>query len=194
MINVKKIILFVSVSFSCISSVIAKCYFGINLGDEYPEKFYDTAGPLNKVTEQDAGPEYKKINKEIEYLRFAYFDASELCNDSTLKDIQIEFAFLQGKLAAIKMIAMNDEKNIPTKKLTLMNYAKKNYGDFDTGTNQQNYNNFHYWEKINSLVIYKRLIGEQNIWDEEIYISNKVYNEALQMALSGEDDINNIRE
>ena len=54
----------------------------------------------------------------------------------------------------------------------------------------QRFTDFHYWEKINSLVIYKRLIGEQNIWDEEIYISNKVYNESLQMALSGEYDFN----
>ena len=33
---------------------------------------------------------------------------------------------------AINFVAINDDRNIPTEKLTLMNYVKKTYGDFDT--------------------------------------------------------------
>ena len=46
---------------------------------------------------------------------------------------------------------LNDEENSESKKLTLMNYAKKVYGDFDTGQNPQIYNNYNIWEKNNNL-------------------------------------------
>ena len=183
-----KFIFFVLISMFAISSAMAKCDFGIKLGDKFPERFEGYAGFSTKVAEQDnVLPE--DINLQNGGIVFVYLEANEICNTSTLKDIDIEFTFLYGELASIKMIAINDEKNIPTKKLTLMKYAKLNYGDFDTGFDEQTYNNFHHWRKNKSLVIYSRIYKEDHTWDEEIYITNDKYEEILNMALSGEQTV-----
>ena len=58
-------------------------------------------------------------------------------------------------------------------------YAKKVYGDFDTGQNPQIFNNFYAWEKNNKLVIYKRLLNSENLVDEEIFITNDEYDMKL---------------
>ena len=193
MFNIKKITVFVLTSLFFTSIAMAKCDFGIKLGDKFPEKFEGYAGFSNKAVEQDdVSPE--DINLENGGLIFVYLDANEVCNTATLKDINIEFTFLLGELASIRMIAMNDEKNIPTKKLTLMKYAKSNYGDFDTGFNQDTYNNFHHWRKNKSLVIYSRTYNKDDIWDEEIYITNDKYEEILNMATSGENEVKEIND
>jgi hypothetical protein len=56
-----------------------------------------------------------------------------------------------------------------------MNYAKKTYGDFDTGENPTIYNNFVVWETFGKIIIYKRLRSPQGRIEEEIYISNNEY-------------------
>jgi hypothetical protein len=81
---------------------------------------------------------------------------------------------------------------MPTKKLILMKYAKRNYGDFDTGFNEQTYNNFHHWRKNKSLVVYSRIYKKDDTWDEEIYITNDDYEENLNIALSGEYEVKTI--
>ena len=77
------------------------------------------------------------------------------------------------------MIVLNDGKNTISDQLTLMNYAKKVYGDFDTGHNPQIYNNFQAWEKTNKLIIYKRIFNEENLIEEEVFITNNEYNQKL---------------
>ena len=56
-----------------------------------------------------------------------------------------------------------------------MNYAKKNFGDFDTGENPLLYNNFYAWEKNGKIIVYQRLLGSDGFINEEIYISNDEY-------------------
>ena len=56
-----------------------------------------------------------------------------------------------------------------------MKYAKKVYGDFDTGQNPKIFNNFYAWEKNQNLIIYKRMYNEENLIDEEILITNDEY-------------------
>ena len=77
------------------------------------------------------------------------------------------------------MVVLNDGQNTESNKLTLMNYAKKVYGDFDTGENPKIYNNFEIWEKNQNMVIYKRMFNEEGLIDEEIYISNKEHDQKL---------------
>ena len=184
MLKIKKIILLLLVSTICIytSSAMAGCNFGIKLGDKYPERFYEYGGEPFKTRDDKA----KKDDVIIDPLRFVYFPATDICGGSSLKDIEIEFTFLYDELASIRMIALNDEKNIPTKKLILMDYAKLNYGNFDTGLIKENFNDFKHWRKNKSLVVYKRLLNPENIWDEEIYITNDKYEEMLGQILSGE--------
>ena len=77
------------------------------------------------------------------------------------------------------MVVLNDGQNTESDKLTLMKYAKKVYGNFDTGPNPKAYNNFMVWEKNNSIIIYKRMFNQENLIEEEIYISNKEYDQKL---------------
>ena len=184
MLKIKKIslLLLVSTIYIYTSSAVAGCNFGINLGDKYPERFYEYGGEPFKTRDDKT----KKEDIIIDPLRFVYFPATDICGGSSLKDIEIEFTFLYDELASIRMIALNDEKNIPSKKLILMDYAKLNYGNFDTGLIKENFNNFKHWRKNKSLVVYKRLLNSENIWDEEIYITNDKYEEILGQILSGE--------
>ena len=39
--------------------------------------------------------------------------------------------------------------------------------------------NFMVWEKNNSIIIYKRMFNQENLIEEEIYISNKEYDQKL---------------
>ena len=77
------------------------------------------------------------------------------------------------------MVVLNDGTNTVNNQLTLMNYAKKVYGKFDTGQNPKIYNNFHVFKNNIDVVIYKRLLNEESIIEEEIFITNKTYDEKL---------------
>ena len=188
MTKINKISLTLIASMLLASTAMAKCDFGIKIGEKILEDFKGYSGTANKIDKQDNIPEEENIYAENNGIQFLYFDGNEICG---LQDTEIEFTFLYDELASIRIIAMNDEKNIPTKKLTLMKYAKANYGKFDTGFDPQTFNNFHHWRKNNSLVIYSRIINRDNIWDEDIYITNEKYEEFLNLALSGEIEIKN---
>ena len=111
--------------------------------------------------------------------------ATEMCpNDNLNEAIAIEYMFLGEKpedavLAGIKMIVLNDEKNTESNKLTLMKYAKKVYGDFDTGQNPQIYNDFNIWETTNKFILYMRTYEEGDRISEQLFISTKGYDKKL---------------
>ena len=75
---------------------------------------------------------------------------------------------------AIRFYVDNTIDNSATDSLKLMNYAKRIYGDFDTGSNPQNFNNFIIWERANKYIVYQRALNK-DVWEEEIYISNDKY-------------------
>ena len=147
----------------------AACDFIINIGDKGTKIFEKIAPPMPMFEGQFMLP----------------VQAPELCPNDNLNDmIAVEYVFLgereeTANLAAIRIIALNDGENTEANKLTLMNYAKKVYGDFDTGQNPQIFNNFYAWEKNNKLVIYKRLLNSENLVDEEIFITNDEYDMKL---------------
>jgi hypothetical protein len=64
--------------------------------------------------------------------------------------------------------------------MKLMNYAKRNYGDFDTGGNPEYFNSYHIWERVRKFIVYNRHL-EKDTWLEEIYISNDKYGEQLAL-------------
>ena len=102
--------------------------------------------------------------------------STDICpNDNLDQGIAVEYIFLGENLVAIRMVVFNDEKNSLSNKLTLMNYAKKTYGDFDTGENPAIYNNFASWEMFGKIILYKRLRSPKGRIEEEIYISNNEY-------------------
>ena len=147
-----------------IPSAQAACDFIIKIGDKKTKIVKKFAEPMPMYAGQFMLP----------------VQSQEVCpNDNMSIDIAIEYIFLgdpeNSRLAAIRMVVLNDGQNTESNKLTLMNYAKKVYGDFDTGENPKIYNNFEIWEKNQNLIIYKRVFNEESLIDEEIYISNKEY-------------------
>lgn len=167
--QMKKIFTLFVTLFIYISPANAACDFMINIGDKGTKIFEKIGPPMPMFEGQFMLP----------------VQAPELCPNDNLNDmIAVEYVFLgeteeTAKLAALRIIALNDGENTEANKLTLMNYAKKVYGDFDTGQNPQIFNNFYAWQKNNKLIIYKRLINPENLVDEEIFITNDEYDMKL---------------
>lgn len=152
----------------------AACDFMIKIGDKGTKVFEKFAVPL---------PGFKGM-------WYMPVQSPEVCpNDNLNENIAVEYVFLgdkheQAKLAAIRMIVLNDGSNTENNKFTLMNYAKKVYGDFDTGQNPKIFNSYNVWEKGDKIIVYQRLIDSEELIDEEIYISNKEYDEKLGIFYS----------
>ena len=147
----------------------AKCNFIIDIGDKGKKLFDKFAAPMPMFQDQFMLP----------------VPSPEVCPDENLNDmIAVEYVFLgkteeKANLAAIRMIAINDAENTESNRLTLMNYAKRVYGDFDTGQNPQIFNSFYAWERFNQLIIYKRILNSEGLIEEEIFNTNKKYDKKL---------------
>jgi len=155
-----KIILLVSFLILSISSAQAVCDFQAELG-ERKSKF-------EKRKFQSRGFPMEHVGLEV----FPML-AEDVCSNQKLEDIGIEYKFLNDELIAINMVALNGEDNSVSEKLTLMNYAKNNYGAFDTTQNPRAYSGFEIYEKSNQFVVYQRLPGDDGIMNEQIYITTK---------------------
>lgn len=158
------------------SYVEAKCKFIMDLGEEY-----------KKSDEKEFGefPENETGYAEVDIF------APDICSSDNFNDqFIIKHIFLEKKLMAIRFYVDNTIDNSATDSLKLMNYAKRIYGDFDTGGNPQNFNNFIIWERANKYIVYQRALNK-DVWEEEIYISNDKYWDQLSRHKSlmemGED-------
>ena len=158
----KKIILIISflIITLSISSAQAACDFQAELGEK-KSKF-------EKRKFQSRGFPMEHVGLEV----FPML-AKDVCSNQKLEDIGIEYKFLNDELIAINMVALNGEDNSVSEKLTLMNYAKNNYGSFDTTQNPRAYSGVEIYEKSNQFVVYQRLPGDDGIMNEQIYITTK---------------------
>ena len=104
--------------------------------------------------------------------------AEDICPEQNLKDIAIEYKFLNDELIAINLIALNDNK-LCFRKAYLMNYMKKNFGQFDTTQNPKSFTGYEIVEKQNKFVVYQRIPNDQGVIDEQIYISTPKLDEKL---------------
>ena len=150
------------------SAALAECNFIINIGDK-----------KTKIVEKFAEPMPMFQGKFVLPIH-----SNELCpNDKLSNDIVVEYVFLgdleNSRLAAIRMVVFNDDKNSISNQLLLMNYAKKVYGNFDTGNNPKAFNNFKVWDTNQKVIVYKRMTNDEEIIEEELYISNKEYDQKL---------------
>jgi len=157
-----KIILIVSFFILTLSvtSVQAVCDFQAELGEK-KSKF-------EKRKFQSRGFPMEHVGLEV----FPIL-AEDVCSNQKLEEIGIEYKFLNDELIAINMIALNGRDNSVSEKLTLMNYAKNNYGAFDTTQNPRAYSGFEIYEKSNQFIVYQRLPGDDGIMNEQIYITTK---------------------
>ena len=143
-----------------ISSAQAACDFQAELGEK-KSKF-------EKRKFQSRGFPMEHVGLEV----FPIL-AEDVCSNQKLEEIGIEYKFLNDELIAINMIALNGKDNSVSEKLTLMNYAKNNYGAFDTTQNPRAYSGFEIYEKSNQFIVYQRLPGDDGIMNEQIYITTK---------------------
>ena len=147
----------------------AACDFMIKIGEKGTKVFEKFAVPL---------PGFKGM-------WYMPVQSPEVCpNDNLNENIAVEYVFLgdkheQAKLAAIRMIVLNDGSNTENNKFTLMNYAKKVYGDFDTGQNPESYIGYKVFERTRQFVVYQRMDDGSGLIQEEMYISNNKYDELL---------------
>ena len=163
--NLKKIFAIILLNFLLsISIVNAECKFMMDIGQMFKKFHENKYGPL---------PENEDSFAEVEFI------ASDFCSGYGFDDrFLIKYTFLNKRLLATQLFVDNDLDNSATESMKLMKYVKRVYGDFDTGSNPEYYNNFNIWEKVQKYAVYKRrLIG--NSWEEEIYISSDKYYEQL---------------
>ena len=66
-----------------------------------------------------------------------------------------------------------------SKKTTIMNYVKRNYGNFDTGQNPESYIGYKVFERTRQFVVYQRMDDGTGLIQEEMYLSNNKYDELL---------------
>lgn len=147
------------------SNAFAECNFLLKIGDKKSKKFVEKfSEPISR-------------SKGLFWMPVS---TSKLCpNEKLHAGILVEYLFLDEKkninLAEINMTVYNDVKNTISNNLILMNYAKKVYGDFDTGFNPRAYNNFYIWDKGQNRVTYTRFINQEKIIKEGLNITNKEY-------------------
>tara|TARA_B100000989_G_scaffold125707_1_gene93228 strand:- start:127 stop:735 length:609 start_codon:yes stop_codon:yes gene_type:complete len=154
------VLFFVFIAFSANSA----CKFDLKLGDDY------------SVIENKYGPALPAMFPEIKILPV---QTTEICPNEKLENIATEYRFLNNKLAAINLVVLNDESNSTSNKLTLMKYVKSNFGQFETGQNEEDFRGFHVFEDGKNFAVYQKTVGENNIINEEIYISNNKFDEML---------------
>ena len=110
----------------------------------------------------------------LEYEDFDVYGilADDVCPDQKLKEVAIEYKFLKDELVAINLIALNDDRNLVSESLIMMNYFKKNFGNFATPDNPRSYTGYEVIDKNNEFYVYGRIVNDDGIIDEQIYISN----------------------
>ena len=163
----KKIIL---ISFIFLFSIHAHaaCKFDLDFGEDISkiEGKYGPAMPLENFGEDE--------------LSMVIAVADEVCPNHRLKDVAIEYRFLNDKLAAVNLISLNTESDTrKSEKLTIMKYVKRNYGDFDTGQTPTSYLGYEVFEKTKQFIVYQRILDDLGFIEEQMYLSNKKYDELL---------------
>ena len=154
-------------------SANSACKFDLQLGDDY------------SVIENKYGPALPAMFPEIKILPV---QTTEICPNEKLENIATEYRFLNNKLAAINLVVLNDENNSTSNKLTLMKYVKSNFGEFDTGQSEEDFRGFHVFEEGKYFAVYQKTVGENNIINEEIYISNNKFDEMLAKFYNDKED------
>ena len=154
-------------------SANSTCKFDLKLGDDY------------SVIENKYGPALPAMFPEIKILPV---QTTEICPNEKLENIATEYRFLNNKLAAINLVVLNDENNSTSNKLTLMKYVKSNFGEFDTGQSEEDFRGFHVFEEGKYFAVYQKTVGENNIINEEIYISNNKFDEMLAKFYNDKED------
>jgi hypothetical protein len=155
--------------------ILIVSFFILTLSVTYVQAACDFQAELGEKKSKFEKRKFQSRGFPMEHVGLEVFPmlAEDVCSNQKLEDIGIEYKFLNDELFAINMVALNGEDNSVSEKLTLMNYAKNNYGTFDTTQNPKAYSGFEIYEKSNQFIVYQRLPGDDGIMNEQIYITTK---------------------
>lgn len=152
----------------------ASCDFKIKIGQNISKikKFVDF-----NSTENNEQTNKKLINYSI--------SSKDICpNEFSSEELNINYTFIDNELASIKVSVNNDKDNSASNKLTLMNYVKQNYGNFDTGKNSKIYNYFNSWKMNGEIIVYSRLKNQFKIIEEELFITTKKFRDKMKPIIA----------
>lgn len=152
----------------------ASCDFKIKIGQNISK--------IKKFVDFNFSENNEQTNKEL----INYFISSkDICpNEFSSEELNINYTFIDNELASIKVSVNNDKDNSASNKLTLMNYVKQTYGNFDTGKNPKIYNYFNSWKTNGEIIIYSRLKNQFKLIEEELLITNKKFRDKMKLIIS----------
>ena len=155
--------------------ILIVSFFILTLSVTYVQAACDFQAELGEKKSKFEKRKFQSRGFPMEHVGLEVFPmlAEDVCSNQKLEEIGIEYKFLNDELIAINMVALNGRDNSVSEKLTLMNYAKNNYGSFDTTQNPRAYSGFEIYEKSNQFIVYQRLPGDDGIMNEQIYITTK---------------------
>ena len=153
---------------------IASCDFKIKIGQNISK--------IKKFVDFNSTENNEQTNKEL--INYS-ISSKDICpNEFSSEELNINYTFIDNELASIKVSVNNDKDNTASNKLTLMNYVKQTYGNFDTGKNSKIYNYFNSWKTNGDIIIYSRLKNQFKIIEEELFITNKNFSDKMRLINS----------
>tara|TARA_B100001287_G_scaffold40914_1_gene30056 strand:+ start:126 stop:689 length:564 start_codon:yes stop_codon:yes gene_type:complete len=157
------------------SSAVASCDFEIDVGKKFLKKHEKKFGPLI-------------FDEKTKYAEF-FIQASDVCNGVGFDNIDVRYSFVDKKLLSINMFVKNQPKNNrTTDQLILMNFAKSKFGDFETGGSPKFYSGYHVWDlKRKNFAIYLKMKIDNDLWREELEISNYNFSEIINSARNSDN-------
>ena len=183
--NLKLIILFILAYFS-FSIAYSACNFTLNLGDNIAkaEEIYGE-GPGEDIG-ADPGEGIQAI-----IIREAN---SITCPSINLGKGMTEYLFLDNVLSSITIAVSNDSNNSESKKFLLFNYVQENYGKItSSGQSRKSWRGFKRFEKNEQIIVYRKM-GSNNRFLEDLFITDKKYDEKIIEFLSTEEESEDINE
>ena len=177
--NLKLIIIFMLAYFS-FSIAYSACNFTLNLGDNIAkaEEIYGEGPGEDIGADPDEGIQAIIIREAN----------SITCPSINLGKGMTEYLFLDNVLSSITIAVSNDSNNSESKKFLLFNYVQENYGKItSSGQSRESWMGFKRFEKNERIIVYRKM-NPYNLLVEDLFITDKKYDEKIIEFLSTEEE------
>ena len=177
--NFKLIIIFMLAYFS-FSIAYSACNFTLNLGDNIAkaEEIYGEGPGEDIGADPDEGIQAIIIREAN----------SITCPSINLGKGMTEYLFLDNVLSSITIAVSNDSNNSESKKFLLFNYVQENYGKItSSGQSRESWMGFKRFEKNERIIVYRKM-NPYNLLVEDLFITDKKYDEKIIEFLSTEEE------
>lgn len=178
--NIKLIIIFTLAYFS-FGIAYSACNFTLNLGDNIAkaEEIYGE-GPGEDVGADPGEGIEAIIIRETNNIA---------CPGINLGKGMTEYLFLDDVLSSITIAVSKDSENTESKKFLLFNYVQENYGKItSSGQSRESWRGFKRFEKSGQIIVYRKMSSYNNLLVEDLFITDKKYDEKIIEFLSTEEE------